>query len=85
MDYDNTNRGSLWQNQRRSNDRQPDYTGELNVEGIMYRVSCWKKNPNASERAPELSFSITLKADIEEIKGKGESENNEILDGDIPF
>ena len=59
--FDNTNRGSIWKNEKKLTDTHPDFTGALNVEGVEYWVSAWKRKPDASPNAPALSFSIKLK------------------------
>lgn len=41
--YDNTNRGILSRNDKRTEDRHPEYTGSLNVDGVEYRLSAWVK------------------------------------------
>lgn len=40
--YDDTNRGSLFVNDRKEKETQPDYTGMVNVGGVEYRLSAWK-------------------------------------------
>lgn len=60
-EYDNTNRGAIWPNDRQETERHPDFTGSLNVEGKEYWVSAWKKKPDASDKAPVLSFSVKAK------------------------
>jgi hypothetical protein len=42
-EYDNTNRFSLFKNTRKEKDTQPDYTGNLNVEGVEYYLDGWLK------------------------------------------
>jgi hypothetical protein len=59
--YDNSNRGSIWQNQKKTTDNHPDFTGSLNVDGVDYWVSAWKRKADASPNAPALSFSIKPK------------------------
>jgi len=61
MEYDNTNRGSIWKNEKKETEKHPDFTGSLNVEGVEYWVSAWKRKPDASVKAPALSFSIKIK------------------------
>lgn len=57
-DYDNTNRGALFINDRKTSPNQPDYKGSLDVEGVEYWVSAWVK---PSRKGDLLSMSITPK------------------------
>ena len=41
--YDNTNRGVLFENDKQGIENRPDHTGSLNVNGIEYKLSAWKK------------------------------------------
>jgi len=60
--YDNTNRGSIWKNERKREGKQDaDFTGTLNVDGKEYWVNAWRRKDGASARAPALSFSIRAK------------------------
>jgi len=61
MEYDNTNRGSIWKNDKKETDKHPDFTGSLNVDGVEYWVSAWKRKEGAAAKAPALSFSIKPK------------------------
>ena len=61
MTYDNTNRGQIWKNDDKQSDTHPDFKGTINVEGVEYWVSAWKRKPDANPKAPALSFSIKLK------------------------
>lgn len=61
--YDNTNSGALWANQLKLSDKHPDYTGTLDVEGVIYRVAAWDRDNSDNEKAPCLSFRLTLKED----------------------
>lgn len=88
-DYDNTNRGSIWPNKKKETDRHPDFTGSVNVDGVDYWVSAWKKGSNAKENAPSLTFSVKRKDEQE--KPKQEKPKQEApkqtssFDDDIPF
>ena len=61
MSYDNTNRGSIWKNDRKEKETQPDFTGSLNVEGVEYFFDAWKRKQDANPKAPALTFSIKRK------------------------
>lgn len=61
--YDNTNTGALFKNTRRTNDRQPEFTGKLNVAGQEFYVSGWRKSRDGGD--PFISLAIESKADVE--------------------
>lgn len=60
-EYDNTNRGAIWKNKDKVEDKHPDFKGSLNVGGVEYWVSGWKRQEGASEKAPALSFRVQPK------------------------
>ncbi len=76
---DNTNRGSIWKNERKETETQPDFTGTLDVGGVEYWVSAWKRKPDAKPKAPALTFSIRPKDEAPAKAAPMES------DDDIPF
>jgi uncharacterized protein (DUF736 family) len=55
--YDNTNRGSLFINDRKEKDTQPDYTGTINVDGRDLRLSGWKRESKQGKKYLSLSVS----------------------------
>ena len=38
-EYDNTNRGAIWKNENRQNEKHPQYKGSINVGGVEYWLS----------------------------------------------
>lgn len=56
-DYDNTNSGALFKNDKGDNPNRPDYTGELNVEGKEMRIAAWLKTSKAGNKFMSLSVS----------------------------
>jgi len=81
-DYDNTNRGSIWKNDKKETDRHPDFTGSLNVNGVEFWVSAWKRKADASPKAPALSFSIKPKDESQSVTPDAPRED---FDDSIPF
>jgi hypothetical protein len=60
MQYDNTNKGSLWTNDKEGNAKRPDFTGVLNVEGKEYKISVWNK-VSETPLSPVMGISIQPK------------------------
>ena len=85
MSYDNTNRGQIWKNDKKEKDTHPDFKGSVNVEGVEYWVSAWKRKPDAHPKAPALSFSIQPKEDKPEDQGYSNRDSDLDDGGDIPF
>jgi uncharacterized protein (DUF736 family) len=77
-DFDNTNSGALFKNDKRTNDRQPQYRGRINANGVEFWVSAWvKKSRNG---ANFMSLALTP---VEEQVESGASDVD--FDDDIPF
>lgn len=53
--YDNTNKGVLFPNDRKKSDCHPDYTGSIDIEGVEHWLSAWVKEGKKGEF---LSLSI---------------------------
>lgn len=58
-EYDNTNRGALFVNDRKERDTQPDRTGSLNVDGVEYFIDGWLKESRDGKKF--LSLSVKRK------------------------
>jgi hypothetical protein len=56
--WDNTNRGTMSENNKGDNPARPDYKGTINVEGTEYWISAWHKK---SYNGPFISLSIQPK------------------------
>ena len=80
MEYDNTNRGSLFKNDRKDDAKFPDYKGSLNVDGVEYWLSAWLKV--SKDGAKFMSLSIKNKnADVQPKKKVKQEE----FEDDAPF
>jgi hypothetical protein len=80
-EYDNTNRGSIWKNDDKREDKHPDFKGSLNVNGVEFWVSAWKRKEGSSPKAPALSFSVKPK----EEKPAQRPKSGDDMDDSIPF
>lgn len=57
MDYDNTNRGTLFKAKEKKSEKSPDYTGTLNFNGTELRLSGWLKESKAGMKYFSLAVS----------------------------
>ena len=88
--FDSTNRGSIWKNEKKTTEKHPDFTGSLNVDGVEYFVSAWKRRPDQSDKAPALSFSIKAKDESVNTQRQDKQPNKQDvgfddIESDIPF
>ena len=84
MPYDNTNRGAIWKNDDKREDNHPDFKGSLNVDGVEYWVSAWKRKERAGAKAPALSFRVKPKEEKRPAQA-AQARKNEDMDDEIPF
>jgi hypothetical protein len=63
-DYDNTNKGAIWPNDKKITENHPDFTGSLNVNGQEFNVSAWKRKEGANPKSPSLRFAISEKESV---------------------
>lgn len=84
--YDNTNRGALWRNDRKTKEKSPDFTGNLNVDGKWYRVAGWDREEGAASNAPIIRLNVEPKEETEQTKAEPEKPLPADWDEDkIPF
>ena len=62
--FDNTNKGAIWGNKDKQSDTHPDFKGSINIEGVEYWLSGWKRDPNGNPNAPSVKFSVKRKEDV---------------------
>jgi hypothetical protein len=55
MDFNNTNRGALFKNDDKQDDKDRDYSGTLNIAGTDFWVSGWVKTSKAGKKFLSLS------------------------------
>lgn len=53
--YDDTNRGVLFKNDKQGNENRPDYKGSINVNGQELWLSAWLKTSQAGNKFMSLS------------------------------
>jgi len=90
-EFDKNNRGAIWKNEKKETKTHPDFTGSLIVEGVEYWVSAWKRDADAPEKAPALSFSIKKKEAKQDAHSEAKSNGyapkkpSDNFDSDLPF
>ena len=77
--YDNTNTFALFKNEQGDNPKRPNYTGNMNVDGIEFRISGWIRE---SANGKFISGQVQLKEPKVETRGKPAVEG---ADEDVPF
>ena len=55
--YDNTNSGALFDNSRKTTANHPDFNGSLDVGGVQYWISGWKKKDRNGNTFVSLSVN----------------------------
>ena len=83
--YDNTNRGALFRNPRRRDDKDPSHTGSINVEGREFWIDAWV---NESKKDGSKFFGLKVKpkdAPAKAAPEKPAAPEPEELNDDIPF
>ncbi len=96
-EYDETNRGKIWKNKKKDPDAPdyretlPDFTGDLDVDGVKFFVDAWKRKPEANPAAPALNFKVKRKDTQPQSAPKRADpissgpQRNVDMDDDIPF
>jgi hypothetical protein len=47
-EYDNTNSGTFFVNDRKEKETHPDYTGKIDVEGVQYYLKGGRRPPRVA-------------------------------------
>ena len=80
-DFDNTNRGVLFKNEKKTSDTHSDYTGNINVGGTEYWLSAWIKTGKSGKF---MSLSVKPKDAKQAPKAAPKRQEPED-DSDVPF
>ena len=85
MEYDNTNRGVMFKNDRKEKETHPDLKGSINIDGKEFWLSGWSRVTGKGDKM--LSLSVTPK----ESQGKAmpaqakQTAPAPEIDDDMPF
>lgn len=61
-EFDNENRGTLFNNEKKTEEKHPDLSGSINVDGKEYWLSGWKRKSKAGTGF--LSLSVRPKQEV---------------------
>ena len=78
--YDNTNTFALFKNDQGDNPKRPNYTGNMNVDGIEFRISGWIRE---SAKGKFISGTVQLKDNNSAGATRGAAVEG--ADEDVPF
>jgi uncharacterized protein (DUF736 family) len=76
-DFDNTNRGALFKNDKEGNENRPDYKGPMNVNGEEWQIAAWLK----TDRNGKKFMSVTIQPKQSREPGSDDGED----DSEVPF
>jgi hypothetical protein len=84
-EYDNTNTGALFKNDKQGNEKRPDYRGQLNVGGTDYYLSAWLRTSKKGEKF--MSLAVQPKGEKREKPATNDMPPSAPpdFDDDIPF
>lgn len=81
--YDNTNRGSLFKNDKKTEEKHPDLSGSINIEGTEYWISGWSKVSKGGQKF--LSLSVRQKQEQTRQSSQPTRSSKTEDDSDIPW
>ena len=61
--FDNTNRRSLFKNNRKQSETHADFNGSINIDGVDYWIDGWHPKPGGAENGPVLQLKVRPKVD----------------------
>lgn len=73
-----TNTGAIFKNDKKTNEKQPDYKGKVNVNGKEMDVALWVKDTKTGEKFFSASFS-------EPYVAPAQMESKPVINDDLPF
>lgn len=50
--------GSLFPNDRKEKETQPDFKGECLIDGVTYEIGAWEKEAKTGRKFTSLSFKV---------------------------
>ena len=79
-EYDNTNRGIIFKNDKKGNEKAPEYTGKGNFKGTDFEISLWVKKDKNGKSYFSVSFKEPYKKEQPKDDFPAQSDP-----GDLPY
>jgi len=83
-DFDNTNRGVLFKNERKEKDTHSDYNGTVNVGGQEFWLDAWLKESKNGKKFFSLSVKAKVLAPAKNIRDNVLKPDDDFAE-DVPF
>lgn len=83
-EYDNTNRGTLFKNERKEGVAHADYEGSINVDGVEFWLNAWIKTSNKTSKK-FMSLSVKPKGQVSSQVSKSSAPKQNDFDDECPF
>jgi uncharacterized protein (DUF736 family) len=76
---------SLFENDKKGNDKAPDYKGKGKVSGVEVKVAVWKRTSQSGIEYLSGSIEEVQKPDMPQPEPAKEEPAKEVVDDTIPF
>jgi uncharacterized protein (DUF736 family) len=86
-EYDNANRGALFENPNKKEEKHPDFTGPLNIRGSDdWEMAAWKRTSKSGKSYLSVKVSLKKYDQLDkDIESHAEKWSKKKPDKDIPF
>ncbi len=82
--YDNS--GILFHNDRKEKDNQPDFTGNITIDGVKKRLAGWQKTSKSDPSKTFLSLSMSdFQEQTESVSETQAVPETQVSNGNLPF
>lgn len=83
--YDNTNRGSLFKNDKKTEEKHPDLNGSINIDSVDYWISGWSKVSKGGQKFISLSVRQKQEQTRQSSKPTTKAKAEDFGNDDIPW